>query len=58
MPRILIADDERDISTLIKRYAEREGFEVVAVEDGSEAVEMCKKEDFDIIIMDVIKWKC
>ena len=54
MSRILIADDERDISTLIKRYAEREGFEVVAVEDGSEAVEMCKKEDFDIIIMDVM----
>ena len=54
MSRILVADDERDISTLIKRYAEREGFEVVAVEDGSEAVEMCKKEDFDIIIMDVM----
>lgn len=54
MPRILIADDERDISTLIKRYAERDGFEVVAVEDGSEAVELCRKEDFDIIIMDVM----
>ena len=23
MPRILIADDEKDISTLIKRYAEK-----------------------------------
>ena len=54
MPRILIADDERDISTLIKRYAERDGFEVVAVEDGSEAIEICRKEDFDIIIMDVM----
>lgn len=54
MPRILIADDEKDISTLIKRYAERDGFEVVAVEDGSEAVEICRKEDFDVIIMDVI----
>ena len=54
MPRILIADDEKDISTLIKRYAERDGFEVVAVEDGSEAIEICRKEDFDIIIMDVM----
>lgn len=54
MPRILIADDEKDISTLIKRYAERDGFEVVAVEDGSEAVEICRKEDFDVIIMDVM----
>lgn len=54
MPRILIADDEKDISTLIQRYAEREGFEVVSVEDGSEAIEICKKENFDIIIMDVM----
>ena len=54
MPKILIADDEKDISTLIKRYAERDGFEVAAVEDGSEAVELCRKEDFDIIVMDVM----
>ena len=54
MPRMLIADDEKDISALIKRYAEREGFEVVAVEDGSDAVELCRKENFDIIIMDVM----
>jgi len=54
MPKILIADDETDISMLIKRYAEREGFEVTSVEDGSDAIEICKKEDFDIIIMDVM----
>lgn len=54
MPKILIADDETDISMLIKRYAEREGFEVTSVEDGSDAIEICKKQDFDIIIMDVM----
>ena len=54
MPKILIADDETDISMLIKRYAEREGYEVTSVEDGSDAIEICKKEDFDIIIMDVM----
>ena len=54
MPRILVVDDERDICVLISRYAEREGFEVVTVGDGSEAVEICRKEDFDIIIMDVM----
>ena len=54
MPRILVVDDERDICVLISRYAEREGFEVVTAGDGSEAVEICRKEDFDIIIMDVM----
>lgn len=54
MPKILIADDEPDISELIARYAEREGFEVTRAGDGREAVEACEKEDFDIIIMDVM----
>ncbi len=54
MSKILIADDEKDISELIKRYAMREGYEVTAVEDGQQAIELCEKEDFDIIIMDVM----
>ena len=54
MSKILIADDEKDISELIKRYALREGYEVTAVEDGQQAIELCQKEDFDIIIMDVM----
>ena len=54
MPKILIADDEPDICTLISRYAKREGFEVKAVYDGSEAIEVCRAEDFDVIIMDVM----
>ena len=54
MPRILIADDEPDIIALISRYAQREGYEVVSVEDGSQAVRACREEDFDAIVMDVM----
>jgi len=54
MYRMLVADDEQDICRLIQRYAQRDGFEVIAVGDGSEAVELCRKEDFDIIVMDVM----
>lgn len=54
MAKILIADDEPDIVELIKRYALRDGYEVTSVGDGAQAVELCKKEDFDIIIMDVM----
>lgn len=39
---------------LIRRYAERDGYEVTAVEDGSDAIEACRSEDFDIIILDVM----
>ncbi|MBQ2663424.1 MAG: response regulator transcription factor [Clostridia bacterium] len=54
MAKILAVDDEKDIHTLIKRYAEREGHEVTTASDGAEAVEICGAEDFDIIIMDAM----
>ncbi len=54
MAKILIADDEPDIVELVKRYALREGYEVKSVDDGAQAIEICKDEDFDIIIMDVM----
>ncbi|MBQ6660325.1 MAG: response regulator transcription factor [Lachnospiraceae bacterium] len=54
MAKILIADDEPDIVRLIARYAEREGYDVTGVENGAEAIEACKREDFDVIVMDVM----
>ena len=54
MPRILVVDDEPDICRLIRRYAEHDGYETGGVSDGTEAVAICQKEDFDIIIMDVM----
>ena len=52
--RILVVDDEPDICQLIRRYAEHDGYETVGVSDGTEAVAICQREDFDIIIMDVM----
>ena len=54
MPRILVVDDEPDICQMIRRYAEHDGYETVGVSDGTEAVAICQKEDYDIIIMDVM----
>ncbi|MBO4876457.1 MAG: response regulator transcription factor [Ruminococcus sp.] len=54
MPKILIADDEPNIVTLISRYAQHEGYDVTAVSDGRQAIDACAGEDFDIIIMDVM----
>ena len=54
MLKLLIADDEPDIITLIQRYAEREGYAVTAVSDGAQAIEACRNDDFDAIVMDVM----
>ncbi|MGL5440688.1 MAG: response regulator transcription factor [Filifactoraceae bacterium] len=54
MAKILICDDEVGIRTVIKRYAIFEGNEVTEASDGMEAVELCRKEQFDMIIMDIM----
>ncbi|WP_019680300.1 response regulator transcription factor [Ruminococcus flavefaciens] len=54
MPKILIVDDEPNIVTLISRYAQREGYNIVTASDGREAIDKCQSEDFDVIIMDVM----
>ncbi len=54
MAKILICDDEEGLRAVIKRYAVFEGHEVAEACDGIEAVELCQKESFDIIIMDVM----
>lgn len=54
MSKILICDDESGLRAVIKRYAIFEGYEVVEASNGMEAVEACRKENFDIIIMDIM----
>ena len=54
MARILIADDEPNITAMISRYVQREGYEATVVSDGRQAVEACKEADFDLIVMDVM----
>lgn len=52
--KILVVDDEARIREVIRTYAEFEGNEVVEAPDGIRAVEICKEEDFDVIVMDIM----
>ena len=52
--KILIVDDEKNIRNVIKEYAKFDGFETFEAEDGMQAVEMCRAQDFDLIIMDIM----
>lgn len=54
MSKILVVDDEFRIRQIIRKYAEFEGFKVEEAVDGMQAIEVCRKEEFDLIIMDVM----
>ena len=52
-PLVLVAEDERDIRELIVISLELEGFNVVEVPNGEEAVKKAKEIKPDLILMDV-----
>ena len=54
MAKILIVDDEDKIRTLIRKYAEFEGHTASEAANGMEALELYRKESFDLIIMDIM----
>lgn len=54
MYHILVADDEMRIRSVIRKYAEFEGHTVTEAGDGMEAVLLCRREKFDIIILDIM----
>ncbi len=52
--KILIADDEPDILEILKYNLTNEGYEVVTAKDGDEALEKAKRNQPDLIILDVM----
>ena len=52
--KLLVVDDEARIRSLILKYASLEGYETEEAENGMMAVEMCRKNDYALIIMDVM----
>ena len=54
MYRILVVDDEARIRSIIKKYGEFEGHEIIEAGDGMEAVLLCRKNEYDLIIMDIM----
>ena len=54
MAKILVVDDEESIRKLIRKYAEFDGYEVTEAADGMAAVNLCRTEEFDAVIMDIM----
>jgi DNA-binding response OmpR family regulator len=53
IPRILIADDDKDILDMMEFTFSDENFHLMFAHDGAEALEMAEKEKPDLILLDV-----
>ena len=54
MIRILLAEDDEAMRTYLARALENAGYEVVAVDRGTEAVPLLQKEKFDLLLSDIV----
>ncbi len=54
MVRILVVDDEEDILRISTRILESADHEVETAEDGAIALEMIKKKEYGLILLDVM----
>jgi DNA-binding response OmpR family regulator len=56
MPReqILIIEDDKHISKLVKYNAEKAGYDCTVVDDGEEALDVLDKQGADLIILDIM----
>jgi len=52
--RILIADDEPDILDAVAYALEAEGYEVERVADGEAALQLAQRQEFDLVLLDVL----
>ncbi len=50
---ILIIDDNKDITDAISLFAESKGHSCTISNDGTEGCEIAKKENFDLILLDI-----
>ena len=54
MSRILITDDDLSIRMGIREFAEFQGYQVELASCGEEALQLCREQDFDLVILDIM----
>ena len=53
MAKLLIVEDEESLRDLYAEELEESGFEVSRASNGKEAIDLMRKKDFDLVIMDI-----
>lgn len=54
MPKILIVDDNKQITSILEEYAKKEGYTPIIALDGADAITKFEAEKPDILLLDVM----
>ncbi len=53
IPKVLIADDEQNLTRIMGKFCEEEGYETLVVNSGKEALDALEKTEFDVAFIDI-----
>ena len=54
MGSILIIDDDIEILEIYREILQREGYDVLAASDGAQGIKLCRDQEVDLVITDII----
>ena len=54
MVKILVAEDDKSLNSLVHSYLVSNGYEAVSCYDGEEALSLLREQDFDMVISDIM----
>lgn len=54
MKKLLLIEDDADLNALLKYNLEKEGFALVSAQTGKGAIELCRRERPDLILLDIM----
>jgi DNA-binding response OmpR family regulator len=52
--RILVVEDDPDISQMLRLYFDSQGYEVLAVARGNDALDVCRKKQPNVVVLDIM----
>ncbi len=53
LKKVLIAEDSSVIQNLTRKILQAQNFEIFSAKNGKQVIDMIKKDDYDIILMDI-----
>ena len=54
MKKILVVEDEKDIQNIIKAFLENAEYKVETADDGLDAINLIQKNNYDLILLDIM----
>src|ERR1041384_8216726 len=54
MKKIMLIEDDEDLFALLRYNLEKEGFAMVGMQTGKGAIELCRREKPDLILLDIM----